>query len=161
MEYQFEARIEIIGINPYVRVPDGILQLLFADAGKSKGPIPVCGQVNARPYVQTLVRYGGHWRLYINAAMLEKSPRRIGEIVQMTVAYDAVPRTIGMHRLLKSALEQNKKAKMVFDGLPPSRQKEIVRYIAQLKTDQKIRENVLKAIGFLLGEQSFIGRKKP
>lgn len=93
--------------------------------------------------------------------MLENSPKRIGETVEVTVAFDPKPRTIAMHPMLKNALDNNKKAQMVFEGLTPSRQKEIVRYISHLKTEEKIKENVEKAIGFLLGKQRFAGREKP
>jgi hypothetical protein len=37
---EFEAAIEIIGINPYVFVPDHILEELFEQNGKDKGPSP-------------------------------------------------------------------------------------------------------------------------
>ncbi|SCY64763.1 YdeI/OmpD-associated family protein [Flavobacterium caeni] len=157
----FSAQIEIIGINPYVLVPEAILQSIFESAGKDKGPIPINGSVNGKPYTQTLVKYGGAWRLYINMVMLENSPKRIGETIEVTVAFDPVARTIEMHPMLRAALAKNKKAKVVFDGLTPSRQKEIVRYISHLKTEEKIKENVAKAIDFLLGKVRFAGRDKP
>ncbi|MFT3793951.1 YdeI/OmpD-associated family protein [Flavobacterium sp.] len=159
--YEFSAILAIIGINPYVSVPDEILELIFKDAKKDKGPIPICGMVNQKPYLQTLVKYAGQWRLYINTIMLEKSPQRIGEQIEVTVAFDPIERTIEMHPVLKKALAQNPEAKAVFDQLPPSRSKEIVRYIAHLKTEEKVGENVAKAINFLLGKEKFAGRDKP
>ncbi|WP_207421354.1 hypothetical protein [Desertivirga brevis] len=36
--FKFTATIEIIGINPFVFVPDDILNSIFEQAGKSKGP---------------------------------------------------------------------------------------------------------------------------
>ena len=41
----FKANIEIIGINPYVLLPDKVLLALFKQAGKDKGPIPVKGKI--------------------------------------------------------------------------------------------------------------------
>lgn len=35
--HSFSAIIKIIGINPYVSVPDDILQAIFKDANKEKG----------------------------------------------------------------------------------------------------------------------------
>jgi hypothetical protein len=35
--------IEIIGINPFVFIPENILENIFEQAGKNKGPIPVKG----------------------------------------------------------------------------------------------------------------------
>ena len=51
-------------------------------------------------------------------------------------------------------------AKSAFDNLSPSSQKEIVRYISQLKTEPGIDRNVEKAIAFLLGKGRFVGREK-
>jgi len=47
------------------------------------------------------------------------------------------------------------------DSLRPSLQKEIVRYISFLKTEESIDRNVDNAIQFLLGKKRFIGRDKP
>ncbi|WP_245545484.1 YdeI/OmpD-associated family protein [Fluviicola taffensis] len=46
----------------------------------------------------------------------------------------------------------------MFRGLTPSLQNEIVRYIANLKTEESVERNVIKAINFLLGKERFIGR---
>ena len=58
---EFIAEIEIIGINPFVSVPENILTELFKNAGKVKGPIPIRGFLNGKPYQQTLVKYKGKW----------------------------------------------------------------------------------------------------
>jgi len=160
-EYSFSAEIKIIGINPYVTVPEVILHSIFKDAGKDKGAIPIKGSVNGKSYLQTLMKYAGEWRLYINTTMLKNSPKRIGEKIDVTIAFDSKDRKIEMHHLLKKALDENEEAKSVFEKLSPSRQKEIVRYISHLKTEEKIKENILKAIDFLLGKGRFVGREKP
>ena len=156
--FAFEAKIEMIGINPFVFLPDIILQGLFAKAGKDKGPIPVRGTVNGDPFTQTLVKYAGAWRLYINTIMLKDSPKRVGEMINITISYDPVLRIIAMHPKLESALNKNKPAKKVFESLPPSRQNEIIRYISYLKSEEAVDRNVSRAIGFLLGKGSFAGR---
>ncbi len=159
--YNFSAIIKIIGINPYVSVPSAILSAIFNDAKKDKGPIPICGTINDKTYLQTLVRYSGEWRLYINTIMLDNSPKRIGENIKITIAFDPKDRSIEMHPLLKKALAENEKANAIFEKLTPSRKKEIIRYISHLKTEEKIKENVSRAINFLLGKERFIGREKP
>lgn len=156
----FKASIEIIGINPFVFVPDAILQKIFKDAGKDRGAIPIHGTVNGKPYKQTLVKYSGHWRLYINTIMLKDSPKRIGETIEVSIQFDPVERTIKPHPKLVKALKQNPSAKKAFEALSPSRQKEIVRYIASLKTDESVARNIEKAIGFLTGKGKFVGRDK-
>lgn len=157
----FKAKLEIIGINPFVFVPDEILRNLFAEAGVDKGYIPISGKVNGKDYNQTLLRYKGEWRLYINTQMLPNSPKRIGEILELSVVFDPEDRSLLPHPELEQALLENEEAKTVFDRLAPSKRKEIIRYISFLKTDDSRRKNIEKAIGFLLGKNAFIGRLKP
>lgn len=159
--YHFKASLEIIGINPFVFIPDEILRSIFIEAKKEKGFIPICGTINGEKYIQTLLKHKGEWRLYINMTMLKDSPKRIGEEIDVTVSYDPIPRTIEPHPKLILALNTNKAAKEVFEKLNPSTQKEIIRYIAHLKTEQSVDLNIGKAIGFLLGQNKFIGRTKP
>lgn len=159
--HKFNAKLEIIGINPFVFVSDIILNELFGQAGKDKGPIPICGSVNGKKYLQTLVKYRGEWRLYVNTTMLENSPDRIGEMLEVTLAFDPSERTVEPHPKLMKALNENPEAKKVFDALPTSRRREIIKYISFLKTEKSIEKNVVRAIGFLLGKERFIGRDRP
>ncbi|HCR49049.1 MAG TPA: YdeI/OmpD-associated family protein [Rhodothermales bacterium] len=155
----FEVALDIIGANPYVPVPETILLELFVQAGKHKGPIPICGTINGKPFLQTLVRYQGDWRLYINETMLLKSPQRIGEIVHITISYDPNDRSVLPHPEFIAALDENPAAKLVFNQLSTSRKKEIIRYIAALKSEESVSRNVKRAIRFLLGQERFIGRE--
>lgn len=157
---KFKASIEIIGINPFVFVPEKILATIFKKAGKDKGPIPICGTINDNAYQQTLVKYSGVWRLYINGTMLKNSPKRIGETITVTVAFDPSDRKIQPHPELLKALRGNMDAKATFDKLAPSAQREIIRYIAHLKNSESVDRNIKKAIDFLLGKEKFVGRKK-
>ncbi|HXS37910.1 MAG TPA: YdeI/OmpD-associated family protein [Flavipsychrobacter sp.] len=156
---KFKACIEIIGINPFVFVPENILQKLFKQNNKDKGPIPIRGTINDKPYQQTLIKYKGAWRLYINTFMLEDSPRRVGEIIKLTIEFDPADRTLTPHPKLTDALINNPRAQKKFDDLSPSLQKEIVRYISFLKTEGSVDKNVTRAINFLLGKERFIGRE--
>lgn len=157
----FIASIEIIGINPFVFVPNKVLTSIFKQAQKDKGPIPVKGTIDGHIFVQTLVKYRGHWRLYINGPMLKAADKKVGDFVKLQVEHDAEERHTPMPPKLATAFELSKKAKQVFDALPPSRRKEIMRYINSLKTDEAVDKNVQRAIHFLLGKGSFVGREKP
>jgi hypothetical protein len=159
--WTFKAEIKMIGINPYVSVPDKALKGVLKQAGKDKGQIPIRGTVNDNPYRQTLVKYSGEWRLYINTTMLKNSPKRVGEIIHVSIEFDDADRTIQPHSKFTDALNNNPDAQQVFDTLPPSRQKEIVRYIAALKTEESVDKNVHRAIQFLQGTGRFVGRDKP
>jgi hypothetical protein len=159
--HTFSAKIEIIGVNPFVFVPAKILQQIFNLAGKTKGHIPIKGTINRKEYKQTLVKYQGEWRLYVNTTMLKDSPKRIGEAITLTVQFDPESREVVPHTNFVQALAKNKAAKVVFEQLSPSRQLEIVRYISKLKTEEARAKNIQRAIDFLLGKERFIGRDKP
>lgn len=157
--YSFNAIIEIIGINPYVQIPDIILSEIFIQAGKDKGYIPIKGTVNRSPYLQTLVKYKGIWRLYINLSMLKDSPKRIGEAIEVTIEYDPSDRTIKPHPKLIEALNNSEIANSKFESLSPSVKKEMVRYITLLKTEESRDRIIERAINYLLGKSTFIGKK--
>jgi hypothetical protein len=160
--HTFKAKLEIIGINPFVSVPEKILQQLFMQAGKDKGHIPIRGIVNNETnYKQTLVRYSGEWRLYINTSMLKHSPKRIGETIEISIQFDSESRAIEAPLKFVEALDNNAAAKTVFDNLAASKKKEIVRYLANLKTAETLDKNIVKAIDFLLGNGRFVGRDQP
>jgi len=157
----FSAKIFIIGVNPYVLVPYPILKTVFKQAGKDKGTIPVRGMLDGHPYIQTLVKYSGKWRLYLNGPMRKAAKKDVGDTVRVEIEFDPVERIIPIHPKFLKALNANKNAKKTFEGLAPSRQKEIVRYIGSLKSEEARDKNIKRAIGFLSGKGRFVGRDKP
>lgn len=159
--HAFRAEIRIIDGNPYVELPQPVLASVFDASGRDKSPIPIKGSINGKPFLQTLVRFRGEWRLYVNMEMLPDSPRRIGEHIEVEVAFDPIVRTVDRHPRFEAALAERPEAGAVFDRLPPSRQKEILRYLAGLKSDEAVERNVHRAIGFLLGDGRFVGRDSP
>jgi hypothetical protein len=149
----FSAKIDKIGINPYVSIPEDVLHSLFEQAGKSKGPIPIRGSVNGKSFTQTLVKYQGAWRLYVNGIMREIAGIDVGDDADFRVEFDPTPRTERLHPKLESALAKNKAAKSAFESLTPSRQKEILRYIHSLKTNESVEHNIERLIQHLQGEK--------
>lgn len=141
-------------------LPSRVLAGIFQQAGKERGPIPVCGAIEGHPFIQTLVKYNGHWRLYVNTPMLKGSKVKIGDTVRLDIEFDPKSRTIPIHPKLQEALKKNMQAMKVFKSLSPSRQKEIIRYIGCLKTEVSVERNVKRAIGFLTGKTRFVGRDK-
>ena len=93
--------------------------------------------------------------------MLEDSPRRIGETVEVAVSFDPSKREIEPHPRLLAMLDANPEAKAAFDAMAPSKQNEVVRYIDGLKTDKSIDRNIGRALDFLLGKGRFVGRDHP
>jgi len=157
----FSAKIYKIGINPYVLLPADILKSLFVEAGKEKGHIPVNIMLNNQPFIQTLVKYSGKWRLYLNGPMRKTAGKDVGDMITITINYDGTDRTVPIHAKFEQSLIKNKEAKIVFEKLSPSLQKEISRYLHNLKTEESVERNVKRAINFLLGKERFIGRDKP
>ena len=139
-------------------LPEKVLAYVLKQAGKEKGPIRVRGSVNGDPYRQTLLRYKGAWRLYINGLMLKNSPKRIGEKIVIAIEFDPEDRAIPIPPKLALALRQDKNAAAAFRQLTPSRRFEIVRYIAALKTEDNVDRNVERAILHLKGKTGFAGR---
>jgi hypothetical protein len=160
-ELSFASKLQIIGVNPYVILPKNILRAIFLQAKKSKGHIPIKGKINDVPYKQTLVKYKGYYRLYVNTFMLKNSPKRIGKKLKITVQFDEEDRTVPMHPRLEIAFKKEPRANAVFESLSPSRRKEILRYMHALKNEASVNRNIERAINFLLGKERFVGRDKP
>lgn len=159
--HSFNAELDIVDGNPFVPVPTPVLEDLFERVGRRTSPIPVHGAINGEPYRQTLMKFRGLWRLYVSMQMLPDSPRRLGEVIAVEIDFDPSDRTPEPHPKLVVALDANPAARATFDGLSPSKQKEIVHYINTLKREDSVDRNVVRAIAFLTGKGRFVGRDTP
>lgn len=157
----FSAKIQIIGINPFVFMPETVLNNVFKIAKKEKGKIPITMKIDGHSFKQTLIKYAGHWRLYLNTPMRKRAGKDVGDIAAFEIEFDPEIREVEAHPKLIEALQRNKEAREIFDQLAPYLQKEIVRYIANLKTEESVDRNITKAVQFLLGKERFIGRDHP
>jgi hypothetical protein len=155
--FRFTQTIAIINANPYVTPPDKVLKQIFEQAKKDTSPIPVRGKIENAPFEQSLVRYKGDWRLYVNIIMAKAAgfhfSKSIAEIVgkkaTFEIEYNPQPHTYQMVPFLKEALAKNAVATKHWQNLPPSRQKEVLRYFSQLKSEEaKVRnlKNLMKAL---------------
>jgi len=158
---KFRAKIEIIGVNPFVFLPDWVLHEVFTQAGKSKGKIPVKMKIDGHEFVQTLIKWSGAWRLYLNTPMRKAAEKNVGDAADFEIAYDPIERVFPMHPKFEKALQENEEAKKVFYKLRPSLQLEINRYFSFLKNEASVDRNVNKAVQFLLGNGRFVARDKP
>jgi uncharacterized protein YdeI (YjbR/CyaY-like superfamily) len=157
----FSAKIEIIGVNPFVYLPNNVLKFIFIQANKNKGKIPVKIKIDEHEFPQTLIKYSGQWRLYLNTPMRKSANKDVGDKAKFEIWFDPEERIIPALPKFIKALKENKEAKKIFDSLRPSLQLEIVRYLSFLKTEETLDKNVMKAVNFLLGKQRFIGLDKP
>ena len=149
---KFKARILIIGVNPYVLIPENILDKLFIQANKKNLPIPIKGSLNGKPYLANAVRYQGKNRLYLNGIMRKVANVDVGDLVEVEIEYDPKPRIEPMPEKFKMALEKNPQAQAVFEKFPPSHKKEILRYLNSMKTEESLDRNIKKVLTHLKGD---------
>jgi hypothetical protein len=149
----YSGVIKIIGVNPYLSVPKKILSAIFKQSGKEKGPIPVKGTLNGKPFIQTLVKYQGEWRLYLNTPMRKAAGIDVGDKGIVEIAFDPKPRLEPMPPKFKLALSKDKTAKSTYEKLIPSRKKEILRYLNSMKTEASLEKNIEKFLMHLRGEK--------
>lgn len=159
----FSAQVAIINGNPYVTPPQEILEAIFSQAGKTKGTIPIRGQLNGSIYKQTLVKYAGDWRLYLNGAMLRNAGIEfkdgaivavVGTPVTIVAEFDPESRVLAMHPQLAAALVKDAIAQTRYESLAPYRKHEILRYLGFLKTAASIEKNITRILQHLRGEKS-------
>jgi hypothetical protein len=145
---KFTAEIQLLGINPYVDIPDEI-----REAVGRKGNLPVKGTVNDHPFRSTLVPVrGGPHRLYINMEMRKGTGVGVGDTVEILLEYDPDPRPEPVPEPLTRALEQDGEAKSAWEALNPSRRREILRYLNSLKSPEAIQRNVEKVLKKIKGK---------
>jgi hypothetical protein len=149
----FSAKIQIIDINPYVKVPDAVVRKLLDAMKKTAGPIPVKGKLNGRPFSTTVVKFRGMWRLYLNTPMRRAANLDVGDRADVEIQLDQGKREEPFPPKFTRALAGDRKAKAAFEKLIPSRQKEILRYLNHLKREETLERNIEKVIQFLSGEK--------
>jgi len=152
MKFSFKARIYKVGINPCVKVPLRITDKLAA----TKGYIPIKGSIEKHFFQQTLcpVKNEGY-RLYVNGPMLKGSDLQVGDTAHFIVEQDTLKRNHDhpIPKEFKKQLKENGLLKM-FQQLAPSRQKEINRYLNNLKNELSLMRNINKLINALQGKGS-------
>jgi hypothetical protein len=144
MRFSFEAKIYKVGINACVKVPISITSKMTP----VKGYVPVKGKINHYAFTQTLVPVkNAPYRLFVNLIMLKGSSTAIGDTVKFSIEQNFKPwqESIRMSKKFKETLVENNLLK-VFNNQIPSRQKEILRYLNHLKTEEALTRNVEKVI---------------
>lgn len=160
---KFRGVIEINGINPYVLVSAG--RAARVRAGWRR-PMPVRVRVDGQPKeawrINMMPRGDGSFYLYLHGEVREASGTKVGDVVTVEVEFDEEYRGGPAHAMpewFRKALEGNGRAKVAWEGLIPSRQKEILRYFAGLKSAEAKERNLKRAMDVLSGgEGRFMGR---
>ena len=147
MKFSFDAKIYKVGINPCVKVPKKITDQMVP----VRGYIPVKGKIERYTFTQTLVPIkDAPFRLYVNGSMLKGADVSVGDTVHFILEQDAGQRSrkVSMPKYFKVRLEKNG-VWNDFKNLTPSRQKEILKYLTYLKTEESRERNMEKVIGEL------------
>ncbi|MDE2219108.1 MAG: DUF1905 domain-containing protein [Gammaproteobacteria bacterium] len=152
---RFHSTIEIRGINPYVLIDAERAGRLSA---RWRRPMPVRVQINDKPdtpwRVNLMPAGDGSFFLYLAGPVRKAAGVAVGQKVRVSIAFDPDYRGGPSHPLpawFRNGLMAHPHAKHGWDGLAPSRQKEILRYFSALKSSQAQARNLERALEVLSG----------
>ncbi|HSW80563.1 MAG TPA: YdeI/OmpD-associated family protein [Candidatus Saccharimonadales bacterium] len=159
----FQAKMQIRGINPYVLVTKSFAKKLKAGWRK---PMPVLVNVNGKPdepwHINMMPVGNGDFYLYLHGDVRKVSDTKVGDEVTIELEFNDNYKNGPQHEMpskLVLALKKNPIAQANWDALPPSRQKEILRYLANLKSTEAVNRNIDKVTYALSAESDhFMGR---
>lgn len=154
LRYQTEMLIR--DGNPYV--PVTAAQAAKLKAGWRK-PMPVKIRINGAPKeawrINMMPAGDGSFYLYLHGTVRKASQTAVGDVVLVEVTFDAAYRSGPAHPMPKTfaaGLNAQPTAKKNWEALIPSRQKELLRYLAALKSDEARRRNIERALEVLSGK---------
>jgi hypothetical protein len=152
---RFRAAIAIRGINPYVPVSARRASRLRPGWRK---PMPVCVTVNGEssvPWRINLMPAGdGSFFLYLHGNVRKAAGVDVGDVVDVSLMFDEKYRGGPAGRppaWFARELKENRSATQGWKRLPPSRKKEIVRYLSRLKSADAKQRNTQLALHVLAG----------
>lgn len=159
----FKAKIKLRDINPYVMVSAARARRIKADW---KRPMPVRIQVNGKPdpawQVNMMPAGDGRFYLYLDGVVRKASGTEVGDTVDVSIIFDPAYRSGPQHEMLPDfalRLDADLLVKSRWESLAPSLQKEVLRYLANLKSDAARQRNIDRAIRVLGGaKERFLAR---
>jgi len=161
---RFRSKIEINGINPFLLVDANCATRLKSGWRK---PLPVKFRVNGTPdipwRINLMPRGDGSFYLYLHEQVRKASDTKVGDVVDIEIQFDddykAGP-TDPMPPWFSEALERDDRARRGWETLIPSRQKELLRYLARLKSPEAQERNLAQALHVLAGGKArFMARE--
>ncbi len=160
---RFSAVIKIIGVNPYVTVSAKRTVALRPNWRK---PMPVLVRVNGKPKdawrINLMPKGDGSFYLYLHGHVRTASGTKVGDRVTVELTFDEEYRNGPQHPLpllFETSLAKNARARKTWNALSPSRQKEVLRYFAGLKSAEALERNVTRMVTILSGtDDHFVGR---
>lgn len=159
---RFRSLIKIHRVNPYVLI--SAKRVAELKLGWRK-PMPVLVRINRKPKKASPINMmpigDGSFRLYLNGVIRKASGTGVGDRVEVEIQFNSKykggPQPLPVW--FRAALRKNLAASKNWDALILSRQKEIVRYLAALKSDEARERNLARALGVLSGKpERFMAR---
>jgi hypothetical protein len=159
--YKFQARIYRIWMMRHVSVPEDVSRALESESRRKKH-IPVVATVNGKSHRTTLVPAGGgHYRLQIHTVLRKAAEADTGDLIGVSLRYDAGSREVEMPEELAVVLEDHPKAATEFQRLPPGHRRQLLLYYLKAQSP-KAREHVTaRFIDHLLERAMLKGRRSP
>lgn len=152
MAFTFKAKIYKVGINPCAKVPHRITKTMKP----VKGYIPIKGKIENHSFKQTLVPVKGEpYRLFVNGPMLKGANVKLGQTVRFSIEqnFSSLKREFPMVKVFKAELDKENLF-TAFKKLAPSRQKDILKYLNYLKSEESLSRNINKVIVQLKNKNS-------
>lgn len=154
---RFQGVLQIRGINPFVRVSAARVEALKPGWRK---PLPVLLKINGKPVnsarTNMMPAGDGSFFLYLNEIVRSAAGVGVGDRVRVEISFDAEYRYGPQHPMpawFGKALKENPQAKKNWGLLIPSRKKEVLRYLAQLKSEGARKRNLAKVMDALTGKE--------
>lgn len=159
----FMAIINIRGVNPYVDVDKDQAARIMPGWRK---PMPVLVKVNGQPSepwrINMMPAGNGNFYLYLHGEVRKASDTKVGDMVRVEIDFDREYRSGPQHAMpaqFAGLLDADASARASWDALPPSRQKEILRYFDHLKSEDALQRNIRRMLEILSGNTDhFMGR---
>lgn len=152
---EFRAVMLQRGINPFVPVSAARAATLRPGWRKA---LPVLVRIDGKPRepwrISMMPAGDGGFYLYLHGQVREASGTKVGDRVRVELRFDE--RYKGgpqgpVPAWFRAPLSRDAAAKRSWAALPPSRKKEIVRYLSRLRSPEARRRNVARALDVLRG----------
>ncbi|MFC2063779.1 YdeI/OmpD-associated family protein [Chloroflexota bacterium] len=140
----FKAIIESDGGGAFVQIPFDVEEVF----GKKR--VPVIALIEGHSYRGNLSRWGGPDHiLIILKAIRQKIGKDIGDLVEVKLEEDTLPRMVTIPPDLQEALDKDPEIRTVFQKLSYSHQKEHVNSILDAKRPDTRQRRISKTLEML------------
>jgi hypothetical protein len=137
---RFKAKMGSNEGNLFFEVPFDVKK----EFGRARPPVNVT--VNGLSYRSTIAVYGGRYYVPVRRERREAAKISAGDMVNVVVELDEVPRTVKAPPELAAALVKDKKAKAAWEKLSYSHKKEHAEAILGAKTPATRERRIVKAL---------------